>query len=129
MSDMIAYKSHLCPVTRILCPDKFAVTLHLNLSRMLTFFLFHTFAENAPDVSDDEIAAAESRFAALQQQVEDANIELLLSSLQEQNEKFVETLQDYDLELAEVEADVANLRDIDSALPVTCANDVPVEQP
>jgi chromosome segregation ATPase len=85
--------------------------------------------ENAPDVSDDEIAAAEVRFAELQKEIEDANVEALLASLEQQNTVFENTLRQYDLELAEVEADVQNLSDINDALPVTCANDTPVEQP
>ena len=117
-------------MTSILWHDNhLAVNLLLNPSSNLTSFLIRIIAENAPDVSDDEIAAAESRFAELQQEIQDANIKALLDSLEEQNSAFTETLQDYDLELAEVEADVANLKDIDAALPETCANDVPVEQP
>ena len=56
-------------------------------------------------------------------------MEALLDSLEEQNVVFEKTLQRYDVELAEVEADVENLRDINNALPTTCANDTPVEQP
>jgi len=85
--------------------------------------------ESTADVSDDEIAAAEARFAALQQEIQDANVEALLTSLEEQNAKFQSTLQSYDVDLAQVEADVANLKDIDRALPETCANDLQVEQP
>lgn len=105
-----------------------AVNLLLNPSSNLTFFL-HIFAESTADVSDDEIAAAEARFAALQQEIQDANVEALLTSLKEQNDEFQKTLQSYDVDLAQVEEEVANLKDIDRALPETCANDLQVEQP
>lgn len=105
-------------------------TKRFHLKVVYKNFMSFLFAlDSGSDPDDDELRRLEELYQDISDEVEDAGMDEIIDQLQKRLEEQEKTKQAYDAELEKLRADIANLQDINSAVPRTCSRDDALEQP
>nr|CAB3263374.1 laminin subunit gamma-1-like [Phallusia mammillata] len=83
---------------------------------------------NMADVNENEISDLEAELERLRAQVEEANLPGKVEELEAEVNKQNTTLADYDMYIAQLQADIENLSQINQTIPVNCYSATRVEQ-
>ena len=87
------------------------------------------YSGDSPGVSGGQIKRLEQMFESIEADVEELNMDDVISQLKDHVELQEINLRFYDSQIAVLRKDIANLEDISAAVPQTCSRNEEVEQP
>ena len=87
------------------------------------------FAASLFDLDTEELDRLEVELAAAEQELQQADLEEQFTKLTTTNNQVKKWVADYRLDISDLEADVANVREIMESLPTGCFKNIEIETP